>query len=108
VAKKKLATSLIRAERLNLLERQQSALALRAQTDLLSLTRTSLYYRPLAPPPEQVALKHRIDEISTERPYYAVRRITAQLRRDGILVNHKAVARHRREMGRWRPLLART
>jgi len=28
-----------------------------------------------------------------------VRRITAQLRRDGILVNHKAVARHMREMG---------
>jgi len=46
-----------------------------------------------------VALKHRIDEISTDRPYYGVRRITAQLRRDGILVNHKAVARHMCEMG---------
>jgi putative transposase len=58
-----------------------------------------LYYTPVAPPPEEVALKHRIDEIYTERPYYGVRRITAQLRREGMMVNHKAVARHMREMG---------
>jgi putative transposase len=72
---------------------------LTTQTTLLSLNRSSLYYQPLAPTPEEVALKHRIDEIFTERPYYGVRRITAQLRRDGRLVNHKAVARHMREMG---------
>jgi len=71
----------------------------RAQTDLLSLNRTSLYYTPVAPAPEQVALKHRIDTIATDRPYYGIRRITAQLRREGMLVNHKAVARHMREMG---------
>ena len=69
------------------------------QTDLLSLNRTSLYYCPVAPSPEEVALKHRIDVLYTERPYYGVRRITAQLRREGIVVNHKAVARHMREMG---------
>jgi putative transposase len=46
-----------------------------------------------------VALKHRIDKLYTDRPYYGVRRITAQLRREGVLVNHKAVARHMREMG---------
>jgi putative transposase len=69
------------------------------QTTLLSLNRSSLYYRPRAPTPEEVALKHRIDEIFTERPYYGVRRITAQLRREGRLVNHKAIARQMREMG---------
>jgi putative transposase len=72
---------------------------LTTQTDLLSLNRTSLYYTPVAPSPEEVALKHRIDELYTDRPYYGVRRITAHLRREGILVNHKAVARHMREMG---------
>ncbi len=72
---------------------------MRAQTDLLSLNRTSLYYTPVAPAPEEVALKHRIDTIATDRPYYGIRRITAQLRREGMLVNHKAVARHMREMG---------
>jgi putative transposase len=53
----------------------------------------------VAPSPQEVALKHQIDTIYTARPYYGVRRITAQLRRDGILVNHKAVAHHMREMG---------
>jgi putative transposase len=82
-----------------LLERETADLSLTAQTDLLSLNRTSLYYRPVAPTPQEVALKHRIDEIATDRPYYGVRRISAQLRREGVLVNHKAVARHMREMG---------
>lgn len=82
-----------------LLERETSELTLTAQTDLLSLNRTSLYYRSVAPTPQAVALKHRIDEIYTDRPFYGVRRITAQLRREGVLVNHKAIARHMREMG---------
>lgn len=72
---------------------------LTTQSDLLSLNRTSLYYTPVAPSPQELALKHRIDELYTDRPYYGVRRITAQLQREGIRVNHKAVARHMREMG---------
>jgi putative transposase len=81
------------------LERTESELTVTAQTELLSLNRTSLYYRPIAPSPEEVALKHRIDAIYTECPFYGVRRITAQLQREGVLVNHKAVARHMHEMG---------
>lgn len=46
-----------------------------------------------------MALKHRIDEIYTECPFYGSRRITAQLRREGKYVNRKAVQRHMREMG---------
>ena len=53
----------------------------------------------MAPSPQEVALKHRIDEVATERPYYGVRPITAQLRREGVLINHKAVARHMHAMG---------
>jgi putative transposase len=48
---------------------------------------------------EEVAIKHRIDELYTDRPFYGVRRMTAQLRREGLLINHKAVERHMREMG---------
>lgn len=69
------------------------------QAVLLSLNRSSLYYVPVAPTPEEVALKHRIDERYTQWPFYGVRRITAQLQREGRQVNHKAVARHMREMG---------
>jgi putative transposase len=88
---------LTRAERLPLLE--QGELPLTTQADLLSLNRTSLYYTPVTPSPQELALKHRIDELYTDRPYYGVRRITAQLQREGRVVNHKAVARHMREMG---------
>ena len=40
-------------------------LPLRVQAELLSLSRSSLYYRPVLPSPQEVAIKHRIDEIYT-------------------------------------------
>lgn len=69
------------------------------QAGLLSLSRSSLYYQAVEPSREEVALKHRIDEIYTCYPFYGSRRITCQLRRDGFWVNRKAVQRHMREMG---------
>ena len=82
-----------------LVERAAAELPLTTQAQLLSLNRSSLYYVPIAPSPAEVALKHRIDEIYTQWPFYGVRRITAQLRREGRQINHKAVARHMHEMG---------
>ncbi len=72
---------------------------LAVQAELLSLSRSSLYYRPVPPSAEEVALKHRIDEIYTDYPFYGSRRITAQLRREGRTINRKAVQRHMRAMG---------
>ncbi len=88
-----------RAERVALLERPASELPLSTQADLLGLNRTHLYYVPVPPSADELALKRTIDELFTARPFYGVRKITAQLRKDGCLVNHKAVARHMREMG---------
>jgi hypothetical protein len=59
---------------------------------------SSLYYRPVPPSPEELALKHRIDEIFTAHPFYGSRLITAQLRRDAVVVNRKAIQPHMREM----------
>lgn len=70
-----------------------------SQAELLSLNRSGLYYRPLAPSPQEVALKHRIDELYTSYPFYGSRRITATLRREGWRLNRKATQRHMREMG---------
>jgi putative transposase len=86
-------------ERLSLVEGTGSALSLKRQAELLGLNRSRLYYVPVAASPEELALKRRIDEIYTASPFYGVRRITAQLHREGIKVNHKAVARHMREVG---------
>ena len=94
-----MACHLDRAERLALVERERSDLSLTVQADLLSLSRSSLYYRPRAPSLEEVTIKHRIDALYTEHPFYGSRRITAQMRRDGLVINRKAVQRHMREMG---------
>lgn len=76
-----------------------SEFAIKTQAELLGLNRTGLYYQPVPPSPEEVALKHRIDELYTESPFYGSRRITACLKREGCLVNRKQVQRHMREMG---------
>ncbi len=70
------------------------------QANLLGLNRTSLYYQPAPPSPEEVAIKHAIDRIYTDHPAYGSRRIAVVLERDHHLaVNRKAVQRHMREMG---------
>ncbi len=82
-----------------MIEWQDSDLSVTTQAELLSLNRSSLYYQPVPASPEVVALRHRIDEIYTAHPFYGYRRITAQLQREGQVVNRKAVARHMRETG---------
>lgn len=69
------------------------------QCELLSLNRSGVYYVSRGESERDLLIKHRIDEVYTAHPVYGVRKITAQLQRDGLLVNHKAVARHMREMG---------
>ena len=82
-----------------MIERGHPELPLGVQAELLGVSRSSLYYRPAAPSPEEVALKHRIDEIYTAHPYYGSRRVAVTLQREGQEVNRKAVQRHMREMG---------
>jgi putative transposase len=82
-----------------LVEWQASEFAIKTQAELLGLNRTGLYYEPAPPTAEEVAVKHRIDELYTESPFYGSRRLTACLRREGQLVNRKQVQRHMREMG---------
>ena len=96
--KKKLLT-LTREERVALIERTEGELPLRLQADLLSLSRASLYYQPRPPSAEEVQLKHRIDEIYTQSPFYGARKIAAQLQREGMGINRKTVARYMQEMG---------
>ena len=57
-----------RAERLACIERDGADVPLSVQAELLGISRRSLYYQPKAPPLEEVQIKHRIDERSTEMP----------------------------------------
>lgn len=82
-----------------MIEWETRELPVSTQAELLSLNRSGLYYQPVPPSPEEVAFKHRIDEIYTAHPYYGSRRIAAQLHREDQAINQKTVARYMQEMG---------
>jgi len=82
-----------------LVERNGAELPLKKQAELLSISRSGLYYQPVAPPAEEIKLNHRIDELYTDYPFYGSRRIRAMLRREGWSINRKRVQRCMRDMG---------
>jgi putative transposase len=69
------------------------------QAALLGLNRSGLYYQPQPPSAQEVALKHRIDELYTAHPFYGSRKLTALLQADFGPTNRKRVQRYMREMG---------
>jgi len=82
-----------------MVERGNKDIPLTIQANLLTLNRTSLYYKPVPPSEAEVAIKHLIDEIYTKHPYYGSRRIAVTLRkRHGISINRKRVQGYMREM----------
>ena len=63
------------------------------------LSRSSYYYKPKGTKPDDASLVKRIEKLVEEFSGYGYRRITAQLRREGIRANHKRVLRLMRERG---------
>lgn len=68
-------------------------LSFQAQTELLGINRTSLYYQPIGPSALEIATKRRIDEIYTAHPYYGSRRITVILQKE-LAISRPTVQRH--------------
>ena len=66
---------------------------------LLSVARSTYYYRPVPLSPELLELRRRIDELFTEQPTSGSRAIRDALRLEGCIVGRKSVRRHMREMG---------
>ena len=64
----------------------------------MSLPRSSYYHAPTDSDADG-ALAARIEKIAEEYEKYGYRRMTAQLHREGIIVNHKKVSRIMREKG---------
>lgn len=69
-------------------------LPLTRQTNLLGISRSSLYYQPKTTNTEVLALMNRIDKLYTDRPFYGSRRIAKTLD-----VNRKRIQRLMRKMG---------
>jgi putative transposase len=82
-----------------MIDRTDRTLSLSTQAGLLNISRASLYYRRRGPSAKEVRLKHRIDELYTQYPFYGSRRIHRQLQREGEVVGENTVAKYMRQMG---------
>ena len=67
----------------------------------MGIKRATLYYQPkiINKKQKELRIRKKIEEISREHPYYGYRRITAQLRREKVMVNHKKVFKMMKELG---------
>lgn len=87
-------------ERRLLVDMNAPVLPISVQADLLDLNRSGLYYKSVAPSEEDLHIKLLIDKIYTRFPTYGYRRICWYLNeKEHLLINHKAVLQHMREMG---------
>ena len=88
-----------RGERVTLVEPENRMLPLSSQAELLGLSRSSLYYQPRTPSARKIRIKHRIDEIYTQYPFYGSRKIHQHLQREGEVIGKNTVAEYMRQMG---------
>lgn len=82
-----------------MVERANKEISVQRQSELLSINRTSLYYKPVDKIHKELHIMHAIDRIYTKWPSFGHRRITVKLRELGHVVNRKRVQRLMRMMG---------
>ena len=85
--------------RLGMIARPHPHYTIVEQCTLLKVPRSTLYYKPEPVSDEELALMRRIDEIYTKWPFYGSRRMVAELRGEGHVVNRERVRRLMRLMG---------
>jgi putative transposase len=81
-----------------MLEKDHPELSLKVQAELLGISYSSLFYRPVPPSERELAIKQRIDEIYTAYPFYGSRKIALVLRPE-FGVSRPTVQAYMREMG---------
>ena len=97
---KNLASNLTPDERLALVAREESRVVpLLWQAELLSVSRSRLYYEAQPAREQEVRIKHRLDEWYTKRPCLGTRKLVHLLAEDGLAVGRHTIRRYREEMG---------
>ena len=82
-----------------MVEPANTNLSVGKQCRLLSISRSSFYYRPKGETALNLALMRQIDEQFLETPFFGVRQMTWHLRNEGHQVNEKRIRRLMRLMG---------
>ena len=73
--------------------------SMRQQCELLGVNRSSLYYTPVEPDEETLALMRQIDELHLKHPFFGSRMMTQTLKGKGHDINRKRIQRLMRLMG---------
>ena len=71
----------------------EAAVSVRKQCELLSVSRSGLYYEPVPTSAEELDLMRRIDELHLKWPHLGSRKIAKELRKQGLRINRKHVQR---------------
>jgi putative transposase len=82
-----------------MLEPKTSKLSLSRQCRLLSISRSSVYYKPSGVETGDLELMGLIDDQYLKTPFYGSRSMTHHLKRQGYPVNRKRIQRLMRQMG---------
>lgn len=68
-------------------------------SELLSVNRTSLYYKKAEPSELEIAAKNKIDELHTKHPAWGSRQLSQQLKAKGMPIGRLKTRRYMYEMG---------
>lgn len=82
-----------------MIEREGCQLSIRNQCRLLGVNRSTIYYQRQGAKQSDLEITRLLDEQYTRTPQYGVERMTAQLKRKGIVIGHNRVRRLMRLMG---------
>ena len=88
-----------RTKRKAMITLERPGLSLGRQCQLLSISRSSFYYRLKGESDANLALMRRIDELFMKYPFYGSRQMARHLRREGVVVGRHRVRRLMRLMG---------
>ena len=82
-----------------MLDQSDPEYTVKQQCDLLSLNRSSLYYKPVPVRAKKLAILRRIDELFTMNPAFGGATMGTVLRREGLSVSDPTVRRYMAIMG---------
>jgi putative transposase len=78
---------------------REAEMPITKQCQLLGLSRSNVYYRPVPASKEDLAIMRRLDELHLLYPFFGSRKLTAMLNREGVAVGRKRVRTLMRRMG---------
>ena len=82
-----------------MIDREHQRLSVSRQCQLLAVSRSTVYYRPLGESAQTLALMRRIDELYLDYPFYGSRQMMRHLARERVQVGRHRVRRLMRLLG---------